>query len=76
MKTGENVQEGDESCQSRFLQKSGGDLKLSKPGQWYYCLKRITSHDQQRNEQLNVDHINHLTDQQQAEIMASLLFTR
>ena len=64
------------SAKADFYNKFVADLKLSKPGQWYSCLKRITSHDQQRNEQLNVDHINHLTDQQQAEIMASLLLTR
>ena len=44
------------------------ELKLKKPGQWYSCLKKKTSHDQQKNEQQNVDDISHLPDQQQAEI--------
>ena len=58
------------SAKADFYKKSVADLKLSKPGQWYKCLKRITSHDQQKNEQPNVDQINHLSDQQQAEKIA------
>ena len=58
------------SEKSKFYEKTVADLKLSKPGQWYSCLKRITSHDQQKSEQLNVDEISHLSDQDQAEQIA------
>ena len=46
------------------------ELKLKQPGQWYSALKKITSFDQQKTEQTNVDEISHLPDQQQAEIIA------
>ena len=46
------------------------DLKLAKPGQWYACLKRMTSHDQHKAEQTNVAQINHLPAQEQAELIA------
>ena len=39
------------------------------PRQWYSCLKRITSHDQ-KDQQVIVDDISHLSDQEQAEIIA------
>ena len=58
------------SAKADFYKKSVADLKLKKPGQWYSCLKRITSYDQQRNDQPLVDEINHFPDQQQAEIIA------
>ena len=58
------------SEKSKFYEKTVADLKLSKPGQWYSCLKRITSHDQQKSETLNVDEISHLSDQDQAEQIA------
>ena len=49
-----------------FYKKTVADLKLKKPGQWYSCLKRMTSYDQQRSDQPMVSEINHLPDQQQA----------
>ena len=58
------------SAKAQFYNKTVADLKQKKPGQWYKCLKQITSFDQQKAEQLNIDDINHLTDQQQAEIIA------
>ena len=45
-------------------------LKFKNPGQWYSCLKNITSFDQQKNEQSNVEEIRHLSDQEQADIIA------
>ena len=58
------------SAKAEFYNKTVADLKLKNPGQWYSCLKRITSHDQHRNDQPMVDEINHLPDQQQAEMIA------
>ena len=58
------------SAKAQFYKKKVADLKLSKPGQWYSCLKKITAHDQQKSDQLNVDQINHLSDQEQAEKIA------
>ena len=46
------------------------ELKIKNPGQWYSCLKNITSFDQQKNEQPNVEEIRHLSDQEQADIIA------
>ena len=58
------------SAKSQFYKQSVAELKLKKPGQWYSCLKKITSYDQQKNQQLIVDEISHLPDQAQAEMIA------
>ena len=58
------------SAKSEFYKKSVADLKLKKPGQWYSALKRISSYDQQKCEQPQVDEISHLDDLEQAEIIA------
>ena len=47
------------------------ELKQKNPAQWYSSLKNITSYDQHRNEQPNVEEIRHLPDQQQAELIAN-----
>ena len=57
-------------AKSNFYKNTVAELKLKKPGQWYSCLKKITSYDQQKNEQLIVDEISHLSDSEQAEIIA------
>ena len=57
-------------AKSNFYNKKVADLKLSKPGQWYSCLKKITSQDKQKNEQPNVEEIRHLPDLDQAEQIA------
>ena len=46
------------------------DLKQSNPGQWYSKLKRITSHDQPKTEEVYIESICHLSDQEQAELIA------
>ena len=46
----------------------GSDVKEKSSGQWYSCLKRITSHDQ-RGDQINIDEISHLPYQEQAELI-------
>ena len=46
------------------------DLKHSNPGQWHSKLKRMTSHDQVKTEEVIVESICHLSDQEQAEEIA------
>ena len=46
------------------------DLKNSNPGQWYSKLKRMSSYDQLKTEQVNVENICDLTDKEQVEIIA------
>ena len=58
------------SAKAQFYAKAVADLKNQKPGKWYSALKKITSYDQQRCQSVNVDEISHLTDQEQAEIIA------
>ena len=53
-----------------FYKKTVADLKSRKPGEWYSCLKKITSFDQLKSQQPSVQEINHLTDQEQVEIIA------
>ena len=57
-------------AKAKFYMKSVSELKLRKPGQWYSCLKQITSFDQQKREEVNVDDISHFSDQEQSEIIA------
>ena len=58
------------SAKANFYKKSVAELKLKKPGQWYSCLKQLSSYDQLKKEQTVVDSISHLPDQQQAEVIA------
>ena len=53
-----------------FYKQTVAELKLQKPGQWYQCLKKITSFDQLKNDQQIGDEISHLSDQQQAEAIS------
>ena len=57
-------------AKSQFFKQTVAELKLKKPGQWYSCLTKITSYDQQKKEQQNVEEISHLPDEAQAEIIA------
>ena len=58
------------SAKAQFYSKTVAELKLKKPGQWYKSLKKISSYDQQKSEQPIIDEINHLSDKEQAEIIA------
>ena len=58
-------------AKSQFYKNTVADLKQKKPGQWYSCLKKMTSHDQLKTEQSHVDEIRHLSDQEQVEIIAN-----
>jgi hypothetical protein len=57
-------------AKSAFYKQTVAELKLKQPCQGYSALKKITSFDQQKTEQTNVDEISHLPDQQQAKIIA------
>ena len=46
------------------------DLKNSAPGQWYSKLKRMSSHDQLKSEEVTVEAIAHLSNQEQADVIA------
>ena len=46
------------------------DLKVSNPAHWYSKLKRLCSFDQQKSEPVIVESIKHLSDEEQAEIIA------
>ena len=58
------------AAKASFYAERVADLKNKKPGQWYSCLKRITSYDQQKCQSVHVEEISHLTDQEQAESIA------
>ena len=57
------------AAKQKFYKNSISDLKQRSPAQWYSSLKRITSRDQVK-EEISVDEINHLSDQEQAELIA------
>ena len=58
-------------AKANFYMKTVAELKTKKPGQWYSSLKHITSHDQHKRDQIIVSEINHLPDQEQAELIAT-----
>ena len=53
-----------------FYKKAVKDLKQSKVGQWYSKLKRLCSYDQHKNDPPVVESLKHLSDKEQAEIIA------
>ena len=61
------------SAKANFYKQSVAELKQKKAGDWFRCLKKITSADQIRDEQPTVQEINHLSDQEQAEAIAEQL---
>ena len=54
----------------KFKKRMIDDVMQAKSGQWYSKLKRITNYDQSKSEVTQVDEINHLSDQEQAEAIA------
>ena len=58
-------------AKAQFYKNSVEELKAKKPGQWYACLKKITSQNQNRDEQPAVEELRHLSDQDQAEQIAA-----
>ena len=54
----------------KYYQNIVEDLKTSNPGQWYSKLKRMSSHNQAKNEEPIVQSLSELTDSAQAEVIA------
>ena len=59
------------NAKADFYKSKVEELKKKNPKQWYSCLKNITSFDQFKNDQPNVEEIRHLSDQEQADIIAN-----
>jgi hypothetical protein len=59
-----------EIANQSFYENIVQDLKNSNPGQWYSKVKRMTSYDQLKSEQVIVESICHLSDKDQVEIVA------
>ena len=59
-----------EAARTAYYTNIVSDLKTSNPGQWYSKLKRMSSYDQLKCEQVNVEDISDFTDIEQAEIIA------
>ena len=54
----------------KFKRKMIDDVLEARSGQWYAKLKRMTNFDQAKFDVLQVDEINHPSDQEQAEAIA------
>ena len=59
-----------ENAKHSYYNNIVSDLKNSNPGQWYSKLKRMTSYDQIKSEEVNVESICHLSDIEQVELIA------
>ena len=58
-------------AKSNFYKKNMiEDLKISNPAHWYSKFKRMSSHDQHREETVNVEEIIGMDDQRQADVIA------
>ena len=60
----------DKAFKKEVKQVKADFYKQKIAGKWYSALKRISSFDQIKTEQPVVDEINHLPDQEQAELIA------
>ena len=49
------------------------DVKLANSGDWYSKLKRMTRHNHSKSKEIQVEEISHLTNQEQAELIADKL---
>ena len=58
------------SAKKNFYKEKIAELKLKQPGQWYSCLKKITSHAQHQRKNPTVEEIIPLADQEQGEKIA------
>ena len=57
-------------AKSSFYQNMIKDLKTKNPSQWYSMLKRMSSYDQGKAEDIVVTEISHLSNQEQVEAIA------
>ena len=55
---------------NNFYKKMLGDLMNKHTSKWYTSLKKMTAHDQQRNEKVIIPDISHLSDIEQANKLA------
>ena len=62
----EKLSRAKESHYKKMIQ----DLKVSRPGQWYSKLKRMTTHNQQNSEQIIVDEICDMSEKEHADYLA------
>ena len=60
-----------EEAQEHYYKNIVEDLKFSNPSQWYSKLKRMSSHDQAKSEEPNVLSFLGISDQNQAEQIAT-----
>ena len=54
-----------------YYKKEISKLKKSDPKKWYYWLKRLVPSDECKEVEVNIEEINHLTKEEQAEIIAN-----
>ena len=59
-----------ELARKSYYENIVGDLKTSNPGQWHSKLKRMTSYDHMKANEVIVDSISHLSDKEQVELIA------
>ena len=57
-------------AKKNYYKKIIKDLKTANPSQWYSKLKRLCSFDQHKSDPVIVESIKHLTDKEQAEVIA------
>ena len=62
-----NFKESVKSAKSNFYKKMVSDVMSKNTSQWYSCVKRMTSHDQEKFKNINIQEISDLSDQEQAE---------
>ena len=58
------------SAKKKFFVSMIRKVREANPGQWYSLLKRISKYDQEKTEQLQIEEINHMTDEEQVEAIA------
>ena len=63
-------EEKSELAKSNYYKNMIEDIKISNPGQWYSKFKRISSHDQHKEEIVNVEELMGMDDHHQAETIA------
>ena len=53
-----------------YFKKEISKLRKSNPRKWFFHLKRLTSYDQVKNQEINLDIFDHMTKEEQAEKLA------
>ena len=55
------------SAKNNFYKKMVSDVMSKNTSQWYSCVKRMTSHDQEKYQEVHIQEISELSDEQKAE---------